>query len=760
MTITEKIDKIIDRRIGRNDYEGAGHLQVIQAKQEFFTGLLPLLNEYQSLRENILYQIDNASGEYYKLSLEDLTFQQKIELADPSAVLKQLQACLKECERMEKRFNRDTINISVVGRARQGKSRLLQSISGLSNEVIPASNGGDCTGAKSVISNQDCKTYAKVTFYSELELVEQVQKYLDALGITRHIGSISQIGILKSEVEAFEQMLSAKSGKIQSLFQHFKKYVLHFDAYASYIGTVIDQVPEECIRNYVAQYDVNMRATYAFLAVKEVCIYTAFPVSDAGRIVLVDTIGLGDTSLGIREKMIQTLRDDSDAAVLVRLPSANGDSIRVEDDELYDLIREAMGTEALNKWLFFALNVCDELGNHNSGIAMENALKGRKLNYAFIKKVNCGDRCDVERELLLPILEYLTKNLSDVDNSLLQHANTLFADAFQKYFDLCSKVGNILNGNFKQAMKAGRLFDGLYQQLHFSHRLKELDDKYNIYSGGNAKCEELQDEIKGILRNIKDACPSREVLIDRLKAGAKGTNPTQIYIDAVDATRAAIIDQFETISQKAIQVLQERLKNEIIAIMRSEDGGLLNRIPLDLEDDADNVGWLAAFISQKLGDFPLLKESLERVLNFKLGIEGALQHYVRMSLRTLDTERPDFKLPSFSMRPEEDADIIRKEILLSMPVIASELMAAIDQHILPIPYESFHTEIRKLRDRLFYNEEYIAEMKELYRDNIAYIWKEEIKAVATKQDALEHLIRLNNQFSEKRAKHLFNIELS
>ena len=34
-------------------------------------------------------------------------------------------------------------------------------------------------------------------------------------------------------------------------------------------------------------------------------------------------------------------------------------------------------------------------------------------------------------------------------------------------------------------------------------------------------------------------------------------------------------------------MLQERLKNEIIAIMRSEDGGLLNRIPLDLEDDAE-----------------------------------------------------------------------------------------------------------------------------------------------------------------------------
>ena len=134
--------------------------------------------------------------------------------------------------------------------------------------------------------------------------------------------------------------------------------------------------------------------------------------------------------------MIKTLRNDSDAAILVRLPAANGDSIRVEDDELYDLICNAMGTEALGKWLFFALNVCDALGNHNSGNAMEEALKNRKLNFAFIKKTNCGYPGDVEKNLLIPILEYLSSNLADVDNNLMVKANELFTDCYQKYFDL------------------------------------------------------------------------------------------------------------------------------------------------------------------------------------------------------------------------------------------------------------------------------------------------------------------------------------
>jgi len=40
-------------------------------------------------------------------------------------------------------FSRSTLNIGVIGRARQGKSRLLQSLTGLGTEEIPS---GDRTG--------------------------------------------------------------------------------------------------------------------------------------------------------------------------------------------------------------------------------------------------------------------------------------------------------------------------------------------------------------------------------------------------------------------------------------------------------------------------------------------------------------------------------------------------------------------------------------------------------------------------------------
>ena len=55
--------------------------------------------------------------------------------------------------RLTNRLSRDTLNIAVIGRARQGKSRLLQSITGLSSDEIPDGSLEFCTGVRSDIIN-------------------------------------------------------------------------------------------------------------------------------------------------------------------------------------------------------------------------------------------------------------------------------------------------------------------------------------------------------------------------------------------------------------------------------------------------------------------------------------------------------------------------------------------------------------------------------------------------------------------------------
>lgn len=759
MSITSKINEIIDRRIGRNGFEGKGHLEAIKKKKAFFEGLMQTLLDYQTLRENVLMQINNQKGEYYLMSLEDPTLQQKMELADPSVVILQLQKCQSECERLEKRFNRETINISVVGRARQGKSRLLQSISGLPDEVIPASNGGDCTGTKSVIANAQGRTRAHIVFYSEVDMVDQIQKYLTEVGIARSIGIMSQVGSLEKDINDYEQTLSQRTGRQQSLFQHLRKYVEHYLEYKDFIGTERNEVDEQNIRKYVAQYDSQMHPTYAYLAVKEAQIYTSFPSNNAGKIVLVDTIGLGDTSLGIRDKMIKTLRNDSDAAILVRLPAAKGDGIRQEDDELYDLICDAMGTEALSKWLFFALNVAPALDNNNSGNAMEEALKNRKLNFAFIKKIDCGNKEEVEKNLLLPILEYLTDNLEAVDNNLMREANNQFANCYQKYFDLCSKVGNVLSGGFRKSLQAGGLFDELYEdKLGLTRELKALMDKY---ADQNAKCELISDNVKSIIRNIASHCPTKEEIRYRLTSGGEKGHAPNVYLYYADNLRAIVRDEFEQINRSTIIGLQDDFKREVCDVLGGDCGGRLKRIPVQTEVEITGIEWAEALLEEKLDNYPLIAEAVKDITGYRLNIEGLVEFKVDNALSCLDyfPQNKRFVMPDFTgLSDDEIVFAIEQSLQNAIPTVADDLMEGI-QELLLIPYHSFRARIRKLNDRLVFKKDGQRELRNFYRDNAPIIWPDEFKSVASKEVALGQLNDSCAALNSKRSKDLFILKL-
>lgn len=77
--------------------------------------------------------------------------------------------------RLKSRFSRDTLNIGVVGRARQGKSRMLQSLSGLSAVEIPDGDRLHCTGVRSIIMhNPNVEPYGEVWFHTERSFLDEV----------------------------------------------------------------------------------------------------------------------------------------------------------------------------------------------------------------------------------------------------------------------------------------------------------------------------------------------------------------------------------------------------------------------------------------------------------------------------------------------------------------------------------------------------------------------------------------------------------
>lgn len=115
---------------------------------------------------------------------------------------------MSDLELMIKRLSRDRLHISFVGSAGQGKSLVMQNISGLSASVIPSSDGGDCTGAKSIITNSDSDIItAQITFYSKQELLAIVNQYLTELGATaiRYVNEICNYDLSPLKEKVYEK---------------------------------------------------------------------------------------------------------------------------------------------------------------------------------------------------------------------------------------------------------------------------------------------------------------------------------------------------------------------------------------------------------------------------------------------------------------------------------------------------------------------------------------------------------------------------
>lgn len=78
-----------------------------------------------------------------------------------------------DLQQLALRFGRGTLNIGIVGNARQGKSTFLQALTGLTSEEIPAAETDHCTGAPSLIINNK-ETYADLEFFTESGFLQEI----------------------------------------------------------------------------------------------------------------------------------------------------------------------------------------------------------------------------------------------------------------------------------------------------------------------------------------------------------------------------------------------------------------------------------------------------------------------------------------------------------------------------------------------------------------------------------------------------------
>lgn len=664
---------------------------------------------------------------------------------------------------LKSRFERNNIHISFVGSARQGKSLVIQNISGLDKSIIPSSDGSDCTGAKSIITNSNNDvTEAEISFYTEHEICEIVNCYLKKISKERSLSiySIEQLSTIP--VESIKKDIG-KQAEAQQLLIHLKNYIEHIPNIRNMLGKVI-KVPKDAIESYIAQYkhdDFNTKY-WTYLGVKSANIRCKFPYFDTGKIVLLDTIGIGTTSLGVEDSMLKTVEKDSDAIVFMFRPDPLGPRLSSTEVSVIDKISERVSKEYAQEMLFWVINKVEDGKGRNvdylDGII--DQIHDGDYPVAEILKVNCSIQSDVEQNLLIPILTKISDKI-DVVDSLLAERTRKSADKVYNAFIKISRAFdevrfNAISQDILDEMSG--TIDNQYQML-----LNDLRDLYiQKYNNSRSKpCVEFKKATENTLRKMFSFVPSEEDILELLN---KGTMTQHNAIErATNRIRLEIIDAFSELDDSLLTIVNQ-MKVEVLSIFTENDKGKLSAIESDISNPID---WINRFINRINGEteYPIITSALCTFRDFNCSVQGFMIYEVRNKLDRIDyslqQQQPKLRngLDNKSKLASEICTILNDEI--------EEVHNSIEISIASlycIPNRAMFAAIKDLYDRCAFEDRkskgrVVKEWEKLYKKWASEIWSEEYSAKQLANNVAKELNNLVDTIKACNNKTNFEIKI-
>lgn len=754
-TITEKINEIIDRRIGRGQWTGRGRLQQIEraeAKMELIRQRVTVLQDLQGL---IRHQQTEQRGEYFLMLQKESQIEEKLKAVNPDNVITSLNALQEELDLLKKRFSRESVQIAMIGRERQGKSTLIQSITNLGNDVIPAFDGSSCTGAVSVIHNYDGPFYADLTFFERSELVttinDKLNRYFPGKGL--RITSPEQIPSLTVQIG------NSASGDALK----FKiDYIDHYEDYSYLIGHAPVTLNEEnIVAQYVAQYQlfenreqvpagfevvetptkdgkaIQYKALYfKYLAVKSANIFTRFEYPDSGKLVLVDTIGIGPKDDGsIRKQMMKVIREDCDGAIDIFRPDSLGNCIDDKQMDILEEISDNFADRLVDKWFVYVINEVREGDGRNMHLTpqllkdAEALANGEKTQFAWAVKVCGREQGEVIQNLVIPQLNLITENLDDIDLSMMKKAEEKSLALYNEYVMLCQSVRAVLSSSFINKGQPIKDLQDLFDKLTLSSAIRQLDDAKSDMQ--NKPCEDIAQRLSDITEEaIFDALPELDEIVKDVKDGV--LTPVEIFTKQIHEFRNRIFDLYEDVNVEQLHPMQEAVKKELIELFYNE--GMLGKIPLAgySASDGPSPKWLAALVEETVSqkEFPFVYDAMHLILDYQISIEGLIEYNVAKSVHLVNPMYPEFYTMPFTPLPtnnvEEQANHILQELFNRVTHI-QEGMRKWTNDFAMIPSHSFYARVHKVRERLFLSPEGYKQLRYYYFNNCSSIWREEIQ---------------------------------
>ncbi len=591
--------------------------------------------------------------------------------------------------KLRNRFSRNTLNIGVVGRARQGKSRLLQSLSGLSTNEIPTGDRSHCTGVRSTIHhNPNVETYAEIWFHSERTFLNEViNPYFEKLRLGSRPFSLEEFA--RNPLPPLHQDFAGQA-EYGAMYEHFRKYHTNFDKYKHLLKEASPyRISKHQIREYVAQDNSEgQRIYFNYLAVQEAKIVCGFPNADVGQIALIDMPGLGDTGLGDAERLIAILGQDVDIVLFVRMPKPPGDFWADVDVKLYDTARSALTDLPIELWSFIVLNQTDSnsLIGDNAVYCedLANSLDASHINVVECITASCANREEANRKVLGRLLDYLTINVENLDQ---QYALTCQ--------DRLTRLQKETALELEKANKALGL--GAQRDSWFPVFIRLFNKLWNDLTAG----------LEGLLRDLRwqrDAQDTefRDQVNAALQACREDTGiPT---IEDIKIRRDSE-GSYDIAYNKYLHEIRAYLSQHFLSL----DDGLkrsLDNIRSQVVDILNEQGRLNALTSCQGSEFltaieNILPENLERLRlgfhilsSFELSYRGLVQHRIRKHLDRLTPDETPLKL---SQTPSA------QELLVSLQTLHAEAVYECEgtlEELLCEPSQAAYAIVEEFVDRV------------------------------------------------------------
>jgi hypothetical protein len=629
-------------------------------------------------------------------------------------------------ERTLTRLRRPTLNIGMVGRARQGKSKFLQTLTGLTTREIPDGKEGFCTGVPSMIQHVPVGgTYADVYFHSPATFISEViGPYYQQLDFGPAPTSPGEFG-----ARELPKLPPDASTDQESRYRHLRAYHEAFGDYEGLIGaTSPRRITAAEIRAYVAQDDeAGHRQYHAFRAVRHVHIATAFPRADLSGVGVIDLPGLGDTNLGDSRVLLAALQDDVDMVLFLRRPNPEGDAIHDHDIALYGTARSALPEIPMERRSFLILNHRESVDQDNYAqcLAFRDQVADSPIRVVGTMIADCSKTVEAD-QAFGPVVDYLLANIGDLDRLLIDERTRRLDEIRQEAALLARDAARLV----ALAQPAGkwfpvfqRLFGAVYQDL--SVGIEELVAAYKAERGRPDPY--LQAAVKAALERaeIDDGIPPAESI---RKSFALRGGHHEAYLHLLEETRAHLSRHFLGLDT-ALRETVEQMWRRVADVLR--DTGQLT--PLGDQTGVDFLRMLAERVDPVGVGGGEVKYALEILVGFDLSYRGFIQHRVRPSLDNVYGDTPMIPFPSDGQLPDENE--VREMLHVTYQEALSGCASAL-KNLLPEPNRAVFAIVEEFRDRVLRARDVDKEWEAIYQDLRADIWAGQFAALAEKAEHL------------------------